>query len=180
MKLLIAADVHGSAYYARKIVDIFFSDKFDGLILLGDIYNHGPRNPFPQDYAPMETAQILGEVKNLIVIQGNCDSEVDQMVSSFQFVRENVLLFGERKLFFTHGHVHNKFELPNLESGDVMFYGHTHVTETEEVNGVLCVNVGSAALPKDGKHVYCVFDEGKITVSGFGGEKVAETALPRK
>ena len=56
MKIVIASDLHGSAYYAKKIIDICFAEDADKLILLGDIYNHGPRNQLPKDYAPMEVA----------------------------------------------------------------------------------------------------------------------------
>ena len=49
MKLFIASDIHGSKYYAQKIVERFYAEKADKLILLGDIYYHGPRNPLPKD-----------------------------------------------------------------------------------------------------------------------------------
>ena len=70
MKFLIASDLHGSAYYAQKIVDVFHAEKADKLIFLGDIYNHGPRNQLPKEYDPMKVAGILnGEKQNLIVIK---------------------------------------------------------------------------------------------------------------
>ena len=59
MKILIASDIHGSQYYAKKLVDRFNAEKADKMVLLGDIYNHGPRNPFPKDYNPMGVAAIL-------------------------------------------------------------------------------------------------------------------------
>lgn len=167
MKIFIATDIHGSSYWAKRIKEKFELSNADVLVLLGDVYNHGPRNPFPQDYKPMEVAETLNGIKNLIVIKGNCDSEVDQMISGFTFIRENVLPAFNRKLFFTHGHVHNKENLPCLDLGDVMFYGHTHVNEIAEVNGVTCVNVGSCALPKDGKHSYCTVDENGIVIYDF-------------
>lgn len=170
----IATDIHGSAYWAKRIAEKFKSGNADALVLLGDIYNHGPRNPFPQDYAPMQVAETLSQIDNMIVIQGNCDSEVDQMISNFTFVRENIAIAGGRKFFFTHGHVHNKDALPNLRAGDVMFYGHTHVNEIVNVNGVICVNVGSCALPKDGRSVYCLADERGVSIYDFSDELVAQ------
>ena len=42
MKFLIASDVHGSSYYACKIIDLAKKEGADKIILLGDIFNHGP------------------------------------------------------------------------------------------------------------------------------------------
>ena len=37
MKYLIASDIHGSAYYCRKLLDAFERENADRLILLGDL-----------------------------------------------------------------------------------------------------------------------------------------------
>ena len=52
MKLFIASDIHGSAYYARLMADRFKAEAADRLILLGDILYHGPRNDLPREYDP--------------------------------------------------------------------------------------------------------------------------------
>ena len=52
MKILIASDIHGSAYWCQKLTEAFESERAERLILLGDILYHGPRNPLPQDYSP--------------------------------------------------------------------------------------------------------------------------------
>ena len=168
MKYFIVTDIHGSAYWANEAVKKFTSSQADVMALLGDVYNHGPRNPFPKDYAPRQVAEILGKVADkLIVVKGNCDSEVDQMISSFTFLGDNVAFCGGRRFYFTHGHVYNKNNLPYLAKGDVLFYGHFHVSEITEVDGVVCVNVGSPSLPKDGKTAYCLADENSIEIFDF-------------
>lgn len=167
MKLFVATDLHGSAYWTECVVNKFKQSGADTLVLLGDIYNHGPRNPFPQDYAPMKAAALLnGIADKVIAVQGNCDSEVDAMISDFSFVKHNVIPVCGRKLFFTHGHVYNKSNLPRLNSGDVLFYGHFHINEMTDVDGVLCVNVSSAALPKD-TSAYCIVDRNGVTTYDF-------------
>ena len=40
MKFLIASDIHGSTYYAEKILEKAKEEKADKIVLLGDIYNH--------------------------------------------------------------------------------------------------------------------------------------------
>ncbi|MBQ8001895.1 MAG: metallophosphoesterase, partial [Clostridia bacterium] len=42
MRLLFASDIHGSEYYAKKLVDKYKELKCNRMILLGDILYHGP------------------------------------------------------------------------------------------------------------------------------------------
>ena len=59
MKILIASDIHGSAYYCRMLLETLEREKADRLFLLGDILYHGPRNDLPRDYAPKEVIAML-------------------------------------------------------------------------------------------------------------------------
>jgi len=147
MKLLIASDIHGSAFSARKIANELKDDM--RLIILGDIYNHGPRNPLPEQYAPMQVAVILNSLKDkLTAIQGNCDSEVDQMISDFTLNRIYEMNTGGKKLFFSHGHVYNFDNPPDgLKKGDCVFYGHFHIPFIKEKDGIYFINPGSCSLP---------------------------------
>lgn len=181
MKLFVATDIHGSAYWAERIVDEFKQSCADKLILLGDVYNHGPRNPFPREYAPMKVAQAFNAIADsVIAVKGNCDSEVDEMISQFPFVKEHTVTLGDRKLYFTHGHVYNKDNVPQvLKEGDVLIYGHFHQNETTVNNGVHCVCVSSVSLPKDIPS-YCIVDDNGASVYRFdetdgGGIKLLAT-----
>lgn len=79
MKYMFASDIHGSAYYCKKMLEAYDKEKADRLVLLGDILYHGPRNDLPKDYAPKEVIALLNERKDdLYVVRGNCDAEVDQ------------------------------------------------------------------------------------------------------
>ena len=56
----------------------------DYYLLLGDLLNHGPRNPVPSGYAPAQVAERLNQLsQRIIAVRGNCDSEVDQMLLDF-------------------------------------------------------------------------------------------------
>ena len=44
MKYMFASDIHGSAYYCRKMLDAFEKEGAERLVLLGDLLYHGPRN----------------------------------------------------------------------------------------------------------------------------------------
>ncbi|MCH5153189.1 MAG: phosphodiesterase [Clostridiales bacterium] len=167
MKLFIATDLHGSAFYTERVIDKFNKSNADMLILLGDVYNHGPRNPLPKDYAPMKVAEMLNAISAKVMsVQGNCDSDVDQMISKFPIVPHNIIPLGKRRLFLTHGHIYNKHSLPMVSQGDVVVYGHFHVNDCTVVDGVYCINVSSASLPKD-TSAYCIIDEQGATIYDF-------------
>ena len=178
MKYLIASDIHGSAYYAKKVVEKFSEEKADKIILLGDIFNHGPRNNLPKEYAPMVVAEILNGVKdNLIVIKGNCDSAVDTMISEFDFFEHLLLSVNNKTFFLTHGHIYNKDSLPKTKV-DGIIYGHFHTGFIQEENGVLVVNAGSTSLPKgETENSYLVLEDGLLTLKNFEGKIIKSIAL---
>ena len=92
MKYLVISDIHGSNFYAKKIKEIYNKENPDKIILLGDLYYHGPRNSLTEEYNPMEVAKILNEYKDIILCtKGNCDAEVDEMISDFKFEDHIVL-----------------------------------------------------------------------------------------
>ena len=64
MKYMIASDIHGSAYYCRKMLEAMEREHAERLILLGDLLYHGPRNDLPREYAPKEVIAMLNERKN--------------------------------------------------------------------------------------------------------------------
>ena len=54
MKYMFASDIHGSAYYCRKMLEAYEKEGAKRLVLLGDLLYHGPRNDLPREYAPKE------------------------------------------------------------------------------------------------------------------------------
>ena len=163
---MFASDIHGSAFWCKKLLAAFENEGAEKLVLLGDLLYHGPRNDFPQDYCPKEVFAMLNAIKDkLVCVRGNCDSEVDQMVLDFPMMADYALLpWGDRTLFLTHGHLFNKEILPPLQAGDVLFNGHFHTPEASPLTGgAWYVNCGSVSLPKDGtKHSYIVLEGDKL------------------
>ncbi len=165
MKSVILSDIHGSLYYAKLISDILEREQADNLILLGDLYYHGPRNPLPRDYAPAEVAKILNSMKeNVSAIRGNCDAEVDEMISEFEFQDDMIMYRNNKKIYFTHGHKFNMDKLPEDIFGiNVMIYGHFHTGFIKQKDGIIFANPGSISLPKeDTEHSYLVLTEDEI------------------
>ena len=166
MKILIASDIHGSAYYCEKLLEAYKAENADMLLLLGDILYHGPRNDQPEKYAPKSVIPMLNEMKDKIIcVRGNCDTEVDQMVLEFPIMSQNAVIFADGvKIYATHGHKFNKDNLPPLCEGDMLVYGHTHVALDTTVGGIRCLNPGSVSIPKENTgHGYIIFDGGEFT-----------------
>ena len=163
MKIMIASDIHGSAYWCRKMIDAFKSEAPDKLILLGDILYHGPRNALPQEYDPKQAAAMLNEIKNYILcVRGNCDSEVDQMMLNFPIMADYCLLYLNNKtIFAAHGHIFNLKNLPPISAGDILLHGHTHVPACESFgNQNIYLNPGSVSIPKQGSaNSYIIFSD---------------------
>lgn len=178
MKYMVASDLHGSAFYARKLAERFAAEGADLLVLLGDIYNHGPRNPLPEEYAPMRVAQALnGLADRLLVVKGNCDSDVDTLISDFEFVSEAVLVSAGKRVFLQHG---DRFSIDKLPKncGDGFFYGHYHTSFIRRAGGVLVANPGSVSLPKEGTlRGYLLLEEGTVTLKDLAGSVADEQAL---
>lgn len=164
MKWMIASDLHGSAYYCRKMLEAFEREGADRLFLLGDLLYHGPRNDLPREYAPKEVIPLLnGKKEKLLCVRGNCDAEVDQMVLEFPVLADYAVLpVGQRLIYATHGHIYHVKNLPPLAPGDVLLHGHTHVPAwTEFGQGNLYLNPGSVSIPKENSpHSYMTL-EGK-------------------
>lgn len=178
MKLLIASDIHGSGYYAEKLKELVKIENPNRLILLGDLYYHGPRNPLPQDYNPMKVCEILNSMKDIILCtKGNCDAEVDEMISEFKFEDEIEMVIGDKVTIFTHGHKYNMNNLPK-KNFDVLVYGHFHTGFIQTQDGILFLNPGSISLPKENtKNSYIVWEENKILLKDVDGNIIANKIL---
>lgn len=181
MKLMIASDIHGSAYYCRKMLDAFEREGAERILILGDVLYHGPRNDLPRDYAPKECIAMLNAVKDrLLCVRGNCDTEVDQMVLEFPILADYcVLTAGDRVIYATHGHVYNTSRLPPLMPGDVLLHGHTHIPAWETFGeGNLYLNPGSVSIPKAGSaHGYMTLSGGRTEWKYMDGTIYHEMTL---
>lgn len=166
MKLMIASDLHGSAYYTKALVRRLDEEQPDRLILLGDILYHGPRNDLPRDYAPKEVIAMLNPLaEKILCVRGNCDCEVDQMVLQFPVLADyGWLLLDGRTVYLTHGHVVNTQKPLAFSRGDLLLHGHTHVPACEKHENYWYLNPGSVSIPKEGsRHSYMVFENGAFT-----------------
>ncbi len=183
MKLMIASDIHGSAFYCGELLKAWEREKPDKLVLLGDLLYHGPRNDLPRGYAPKEVIAMLNGIKQeLLCVRGNCDTEVDQMVLEFPILADYAWLYvpvtekeqgegrRERMVFVTHGHVFHQGHLLMLKPGDILLHGHTHVPVCHRGEDCLYMNPGSVSIPKEGSwHGYMICEEGRFAWKDLSG-----------
>ena len=171
MKYLIIADIHGSPVNLKKVLE---TEKFDKLILLGDVLPHGPRNDLPAGYFPKEVMKMLNALKNKIIcVRGNCDAEVDDMVLEFPILSLACIDYNGKNIYLTHGHKYNSTSLLNVENS-IVLYGHSHKTSIEKVDSNIYVNIGSITLPKDGVACYAVLSNNKIEIKTIDGKTFKE------
>ena len=165
MKFVIASDIHGSAFWCGKLVEVIEEMNPDKILLLGDLLYHGPRNDLPRDYAPKQVIPMLSQYKDRILcVRGNCEAEVDQMVLPFPCMADCAQIFCDGLvLYLTHGHHFSPDQLPPLEAGSVFLSGHTHVKLDEVRNGIRCLNPGSVSIPKDGTNSCILYDNGEFS-----------------
>lgn len=172
MKILVLSDIHGALYYAKKIEERINIENPDNIILLGDLYYHGPRNPLTREYNPIEVSKILNNYKDKIYcVRGNCDAEVDEMISEFNFEDNIIKDINGKKFFFTHGHKYNEENLP--ENIDVIVYGHFHTGFIKKKGDIICINSGSISLPKNNTlNSYLIIGDNEIELKDIDGKVI--------
>ena len=171
---MIASDLHGSAKTCKALLAAFEREGADKILFLGDLLYHGPRNDLPEEYAPKEVIALLNANKEKILcVRGNCDTEVDQMVLEFPILADYAILsLGKKLLFATHGHHFNSKVLPNINAGDVLLHGHTHIPICEEHEGIYVLNPGSVTIPKGGsERGYMILEENTFIWKNLEGKE---------
>lgn len=178
MKLLIASDIHGDFDSANRMIEIYQKEGCDKILLLGDILYHGPRNDLPNTYDPKAVISLLNENRNAILaVQGNCDTEVDQMVLDFPILADYCYLsLDGLSVLATHGHRYNMESFDCLRAEEILLHGHTHVLKCMEFgNHNYYLNPGSIALPKEGNpRSYMIYESRCFTIKDLEGNIILQ------
>lgn len=181
MKIFFISDIHGSIECLNKAIEQFHKENANYIVVLGDALYHGPRNNIPNAYKPKEVVEILNKYKDkIIAVRGNCDSEVDQMLIEYPMMSDySIILYNGKRLFLTHGHVYNRESLPNIEKGDILVHGHTHIPVAEKMeNGIIIFNPGSITIPKENNpNSYGVLEGNMLKVKDLEGNLIREISM---
>ena len=160
MKIGVMSDTHGSLPYFEKALDVL-SD-CDVLIHGGDILYHGPRNDIPEGYNPKGLIKEINNLDNIIIVRGNCDADVDQMVIKHPIEDGYILTeVGNVTFLLNHGYLESKEETIRQakdKGANVLILGHTHVKELYMDEDLVVLNPGSTSIPKDGSHSVAIIE----------------------
>ena len=174
MKFVIASDIHGSAFWCGKLMEVIENEQPDRILLLGDLLYHGPRNALPELYDTSAVAKFLNDRKNMLLcVRGNCDTEVDQMVLKFPILSDTACLFADGHAYIAaQGH----HDVPPLREGDILLGGHTHVPAFElrknhAGTAYRYINPGSVSLPKESSpRSYVILDGNSVSFYDLDGK----------
>ena len=147
----------------KKVLDD--NPEFDLLLILGDILFGGNDS--------VKLAELLNNYTSKIIsVYGNCDSFTDNSMLNFFDDKLYVTVPMDGKLvFITHGHVYNKYNIPNLPY-DVYIQGHTHVP-IMEYGDKLYLNPGSITRPRGmSKKSYIFYKDGEFLLKSVDDNEI--------
>ncbi len=160
MKILVFSDSHNNTELIKKALDTH-KDTAELIIHLGDCVKDTEI-----------FTRICPHIANINIL-GNCDyfSSVNSasIESSFYLGKTGI------RAFACHGHSYRVekgtdilYTKARLEKVSIAFYGHTHIANITEKNGIIIMNPGSTTIPRSTEPVsYGVVNivDGKILPS---------------
>lgn len=164
MKIGFISDTHGSLFYTKKALEKL--GPCDLIIHLGDVLYHGPRNPVHETYEPAALAEFLKD-KQIEYIRGNCDSDVDSMVTAKDiYQKQRIFDLKGLRIFAIHGYeedLEERIRLAKDHKADILAFGHSHIKLCEKLDDLLVINPGSTTLPKDGSRSVGLYEDGDFS-----------------
>ncbi|WP_318505792.1 phosphodiesterase [Bacillus sp. T3] len=164
MKLGFISDSHGG--YENVVQALKFLEGSMQICHLGDVLYHGPRNDLPETYNPKNLAAFLKDRKDVVYVRGNCDADVDEMVTEQDLsYKSRVIAFDNYKFYLVHGYEETeeeRIEVAKKLGCQVVVSGHTHIKVLKEQDGIIVLNPGSTTIPKDGTKSFALYENGQI------------------
>ena len=111
-------------------------------------------------------------------MRGNCDSEVDEMVLNFPIMATySNILYNNKRLFLTHGHIYNENNMPKLANGMYYIWAY-HIPKAEKMGNIYVINPGSITLPKENNpHTYGILEGKTFKIKDLEGNTYKEINL---
>ena len=151
MKYMIISDIHGNIDKLNIVIDIFYREKCNKLIILGDLFNYG------LDYYKQDIIDILNNIyTKIIAVRGNCDDDISQLKFYMPYTQTI-----NNTIFITHGHIYDTQDLFNL-SEDIIITGHTHIAKIEKIKNKVFLNPGSISKPRMGEASFIILENNKV------------------
>ncbi|ADO76509.1 phosphodiesterase [Halanaerobium praevalens] len=151
MNFIVISDSHGSLSSWKK-AETYFTEA-DMILHAGDILYHGARNPLPVGYDTKGLVEHLNKIDyNLLAVKGNVDALVDDWVLPYPLPEFSLIEDNGLRIVIYHGYQHQtdaeRAEFAKKFGAQMLIYGHTHLPQLKKEAGVILLNPGSIALPK--------------------------------
>lgn len=167
MEILVFSDIHGSVSGMETVLQIISREQPNKVVICGDLFGGWTSSQ-------REIAGLVSQIDAVTyLVRGNNDRDSDIALLPYGMEDNAVMYHFNRTLFFTHGHVYNKYRIPPvLKENDVLVYGHTHCALLQEHNGLFIANVGSISRPRDGVPSYLTIEQRGITLKDINGKEI--------
>lgn len=169
MRLGIVSDSHGGHASLQRVLDLM--GPIDALIHAGDCLSScGFMAGVPgfvsacsgEDARQGDPLPALQKAGKLWLVRGNCDSKEAGRLYGLDLEEQVRLVDWEGwRIYLTHGHLESfsrRLAKAKAAEAHVLIYGHSHVKELFEEDGVLCLNPGSPSRPRDGVPSYALLE----------------------
>ena len=176
MKIIFISDIHGIKTNLELIDKKIKYEKFDKLVVLGDLFYNYHDNT--KDFDIYYVREFLERYKDKIIcITGNCDSDNDLEFLSFPIISSlEHLSVDNLDIYLTHGHIYNDNNWDKHNT--ILIFGHYHIPFIKKENNIIYINPGSISLPKrDYKPSYLVYENRKFTIYDIENSIINEIQL---
>lgn len=172
MKILILSDIHGDYDSFNKVIK---SEKFDKLIILGDLFSYSYNYEYYEDEPIIK---LLQKFKNkLILIKGNCDIQINYEELGLQAHDIITIPLNNNLVTLTHGNRYCKGFLPEYH-GNIFMNGHTHIPILTKENNIIYCNPGSIGKPRaNSSKGYLIFDDNKLILKTINSEIIKDLII---
>lgn len=177
MKIAVFSDIHGNLEALEFIKTNIFPN-VDELWFLGDLYfDYKNNEDTPKNRKIIyEWFKEVANNKLTVIISGNCDYK-ETTDNEFFFNKNNLIkeFFG-KKFLLEHGHElkeeQRKEHLIENEC-NVLILGHTHIGYITIEEGMIFLNPGSVAYPRDEANIptYILLNDEAKTISLLSVDK---------
>lgn len=138
-KVVITSDIHSNIDALKFIIDVCKEEKATLLLIAGDLEPSSLNFSILLQNAPCRC----------VCVRGNCDSLWSFKDYSLPCPPICTLQdYNGKNIFIYHGHCYVDPPI-SLNQGDIIINGHTHVPLLEKRDGIIYLNPGSLAKPRN-------------------------------
>ena len=175
MKFLFISDIHGITENLDYIRGLDKKEKFDKVIVLGDLYHASSIYNHMFEINSLKVKEFLMSFSDKIIcLRGNCDSDVDIKTTDFPISSNLALICVDGlDIYLTHGNEYNKDRNYKFNRKGILVYGHEHFPCIEKIDDMIYICVGSLSLPRYGsKPSYMIYENKNFIIYSVDGEVI--------